>query len=178
VRKSTPQQLRRKFDLATCGDGEIVEDYALCLNSLIAHLTTLGEEVKESHVVEKMLRTLLPWFKQITIAIKTILDVSSMGVADLTGQLKEVEEAFEEPPPTLQHEGKLYLTEEEWELRKGWREAENQGAAGSNDGGGHNGGGRGRGNGTGGRGPKKTNECRRCGKLGQWAHECRSKLKE
>jgi hypothetical protein len=48
VRKSTTQQLRRKFDLDTCGDGETVEDYALHLNSLTAHLATLGEEVKES----------------------------------------------------------------------------------------------------------------------------------
>jgi hypothetical protein len=48
VRKSTTQQLRRKFDLDTCDDGETVEDYALHLNSLTAHLVTLGEEVKES----------------------------------------------------------------------------------------------------------------------------------
>jgi hypothetical protein len=44
--------------------------------------------------VENLLVTLPPRFKQITIAIKTHLDVSSMGVADLTGKLKEAEEAF------------------------------------------------------------------------------------
>jgi hypothetical protein len=112
VRKSTTQQLRRKFDLDTCGDGETVEDYALHLNSLTAHLATLGEEVKESQDVENLLVTLPLRFKQTTIAIKTHLDVSSMGVADLTEQLKEAEEAFEEVPSMLQHEGKLYLTEE------------------------------------------------------------------
>jgi hypothetical protein len=42
VKKSTAQQLRRKFDLATCGEGETVEDYALRLNSLAAHLATLA----------------------------------------------------------------------------------------------------------------------------------------
>jgi hypothetical protein len=31
-----------------CGDGEMVEDDALRLNSLTTHLATLGEEVKES----------------------------------------------------------------------------------------------------------------------------------
>jgi hypothetical protein len=182
VKKSTAQQLRRKFDLATCGEAETVEDYALRLNSLAAHLATLGEEVKETQIVEKMLRTLPARFKQITIAIKTLLDVSTMGVADLTGRLKEAEEAFEEPPATMQHEGKLYLTEEEWEARKVRREAENQAAGGSGGGssrgGGGRGRGRGRGNGTGGRGPKKTDECRRCGKLGHWARECRSKPKK
>jgi hypothetical protein len=53
-----------------------------------------------------------------------------MSVADLTGRLKEVEEAFEEAPTSLQHDGNLYLTEEEeargeeplWQRRKRrWR---------------------------------------------------------
>jgi hypothetical protein len=32
--------------------------------------------------------------------------------------------------------------------------------------------------GSGGHGPQKTNECHRCGKLGHWARECRSKAKK
>jgi hypothetical protein len=36
-----------------------------------------------------------------------------MSVADLTGQLKE---AFEEAPMSLQQDGKLYHTKEEWDL--------------------------------------------------------------
>jgi hypothetical protein len=43
-----------------------------------------------------MLRSLPPRFKQITIVIKTLLDVSTMSVADLIGRLKEAEEALEE----------------------------------------------------------------------------------
>jgi hypothetical protein len=168
--------------MAMCGEGETVEDYALCLNSLAAHLATLGEEVKETQIVENMLRTLPARFKQITIAIKTLLDVSTMGVADLTGRLKEANEAFEEPLATMQHEGRLHLTEEEWEARKVRREAENQAAGGSGGSGGRGGGGRGRGhgrkNGTGGRGPKMTDECRWCGKLGHWAQECQPKPKK
>jgi hypothetical protein len=50
--------------------------------------------------------------------------------------------------------------------------------AGSGGGGGRGGGGHGRGNGTGGRGPKKTDECHQCGKLGHWARECQSKPKK
>jgi hypothetical protein len=165
--------------MAMCGEGETVEDYAMCLNSLAAHHATLGEEVKETQIVENMLRTLPARFKQITIAIKTLLDVSTMGVADLTGRLKEAKEAFEEPPATMQHEGRLHLTEEEWEARKVRREAENQAAGGSGGSGGRGGGrGHGRKNGTGGRGPKMTDECRWCGKLGHWAQECQPKPKK
>jgi hypothetical protein len=36
-----------------------------------------------------------------------------MSVADLTGRLKEAEEAFEEVSMPLQQDGKLYLTKEE-----------------------------------------------------------------
>jgi hypothetical protein len=68
------------------------------LGSITAHLTTLGEEVKDGEIVTKMLRSLLPHFKQITIVIKTLLDVSTMSVADLIGWLKE---AFEEVPTLL-----------------------------------------------------------------------------
>jgi hypothetical protein len=65
--------LCRKFDLATFEDGETDEDYALCLNGMAAHLTMLGEEIKGSEIIVKMLRSLPPRFKQITIVIKTLL---------------------------------------------------------------------------------------------------------
>jgi hypothetical protein len=101
VKKVTVQQLRWKFDLATFDDGETVEDYALLLSGMVAHLTTISEEAKDGEIVVKMLRSLPPRFKQITIVIKTLLDVSTMSVANLTGQLKEAEEAFEEAPTSL-----------------------------------------------------------------------------
>jgi hypothetical protein len=112
MKKATAQQLRWKFNLATFDDGETVENYALRLSGMAAHLATLGEEVKDGEIVVKMLQSLPPRFKQITIMIKTLLDVSTMSDADLTWRLKEAEEAFEEAPTSLQQDGKLYLTEE------------------------------------------------------------------
>jgi hypothetical protein len=102
VKKATAQQLRQKFDLATFDDGETIEDYALRLSGMAAHLATLSEEVKDGEIITKMLRSLLPRFKQIMIAIKTLLDVLTISVTDLTGRLKEAEEAFEEAPTSLQ----------------------------------------------------------------------------
>jgi hypothetical protein len=96
VKKATVQQLRQKFNLSTFDDGETFEDYALRLSGMVAHLAILGEEVKDGEIVVKMLRSLPPRFKQITIVIKTLLDVSTMSVADLIGRLKEAEEALEE----------------------------------------------------------------------------------
>jgi hypothetical protein len=55
VKKKTTQQLHRKFDLTTFDDGETIEDYTLRLSGMAAHLTTLGEEVKDGEIVTKML---------------------------------------------------------------------------------------------------------------------------
>jgi hypothetical protein len=73
----------------------------LRLSGMATHLATLGEEVKDNEIIVKILRSLPPRFKQITIVIKTLLDVSTMSVADMTWRLKEAEEAFEEASTSL-----------------------------------------------------------------------------
>ncbi|XP_078437633.1 uncharacterized protein LOC144708254 [Wolffia australiana] len=113
VRKTSAQNLRRQFDLATFKEGESVEDYALRLNSMASTLTTLGDKIEETQVVEKIIRSVPQRFRQIVVAITTLLDVSTLTVADLTGRLKAAKDAFEETPSSMHHEGKLYLTEEE-----------------------------------------------------------------
>jgi hypothetical protein len=51
---------------------------------MVVYLAMLGEEVKDGKVIAKMLRSQPPRFKQIMFTIKTLLDVSTMSVADLT----------------------------------------------------------------------------------------------
>jgi uncharacterized membrane protein YgcG len=128
-------------------DGETVEDYALHSSRMAAHLATLSEEVKDGEIVVKMLQSLPPRFKQITIVIKTLLDVSTMSVADLIGRLKE---AFEEAPTSLQQDGMLCLTDEEWDAQRKKREAENHSGSGARGGGTGKGCGHDRGHGRGG----------------------------
>jgi hypothetical protein len=65
---------------------------------MAVHLTMLSEEVKDNEIIMKKLRSLPPRLKQITIMIKTLLNVSTMSIVDLTGRLKE---AFEEAPMPL-----------------------------------------------------------------------------
>jgi hypothetical protein len=66
--------------------------------------------------------------------IKTLLDVSTMSVAYLTGRLKEAEEAFKEVSTSLQKDKNLYLTEEELGVRRKKHEAENHSDGGARNG--------------------------------------------
>jgi hypothetical protein len=178
VKKATTQQLRRKFDLAIFNDGEIVKDYVLRLSGMAAHLAMLDEEVKDGEIIAKMLQFLSSRLKQITIAIKTLLDVSTMSIADLTGRLKEAEEAFEEASTSLQQDGKLYLTEEEWDVRRKKHEAENHSDNGARGGGAGKGCGHDDSSSSGSSSKPTNDECRRCDKMGHWVRECCSKPKK
>jgi hypothetical protein len=166
VKKAIVQQLHQNFDLATFDDGEIIEDYMLRLSDLATHLTTLGEEVKDSKIAVKMLRSLPPHFKQ--IMIKTLLNVLTMSVVDLTEWLNEVEEGLKEAPMSLQQDGKMYLTEEEWDAWWKKHDAENHSSGGARGGGASKGGRRGHSRGRddsplGGSSNKPTSdECRHC----------------
>jgi hypothetical protein len=118
MKKDAVVLLRRKFDLATFNDGESVEDFALRLNGMAAELSTLGADVEEEKIVEKIARSVPPRFKQIVLSIITLLDLSTLTVSDMVGRLRAAEDAFEEAPGSLQHSGRLYLTEEEWNARR------------------------------------------------------------
>ncbi|CAA7401797.1 unnamed protein product [Spirodela intermedia] len=190
VKKASAQNLRRQFDSATFKEGESVEDYALRLNSMASTLNTLGDKVEETQVVEKIIRSVPQRFRQIVVAITMLLDVSTLTVADLTGRLKAAEDAFEELPSAMHHDGKLHLTEEEWDARRRKRDNEKTGGGGSSSvthrvrHGRRRGRGRGsdKGSSSGGltsnSGRPRGDECRRCEKLGHWARECRSKPKK
>jgi hypothetical protein len=154
------------------------------LSGMAAHLTTLGEEVKDGEIVAKMLQSLPPRFNKIMIVIKTLFDVSTMSVADLSEWLKEVEEAFKEALTSLQQDRKLYLTEEEWDAWRKKHQEENHSDFGARCSGTGKGCGHGRGHGRGGSSSSGSStkptgyECRRCGKMGHWARESRLKPKE
>jgi hypothetical protein len=51
-------------------------------------------------------------FKQIVLSITTLFDLSTLSVSNMVGRLRAAEDAFEEAPGSLQHSGRLYLTEE------------------------------------------------------------------
>lgn len=82
---------------------------------MVSQLAALDEVVGESKVVEKIVRSVSAQHWQVVLSIRTLLDVSTLTVIDILRRLKASEEVFQTPPPTMQHEGKLYMTVEEWE---------------------------------------------------------------
>jgi hypothetical protein len=97
------------------------------------------------------------------------------------GRLKAAEDELEAPPTSVNHAGKLYLSEEAWEEKWKLREGSSGGGSSSRGNGGC-GTNRGRGNGGNDRdssassppGPSKVgrDQCHKCGKKGHWARDC------
>jgi uncharacterized membrane protein YgcG len=108
-------------------------------------MATLSEIIEEYVVIEKILRYAPQWLRGTTLSLSTLLDVCSLTIANLAERLMVAEAAFEEPPPILLQDGKLYLTEEEWNVHHMRRDAENVGSGGSRGMGGNSGGNGGRG---------------------------------
>jgi hypothetical protein len=147
------------------------------LAGIVNQLTTLGDPEPDGKVVLKYLQIARPRYKQLVLSIETLLDVSTLSLEEVTGQLKTVEDDVVEPSIA---EGRLLLIEEEWHKKSKKKETRDGSWGGSNGnrsghghgpnrGGGH--GGRGDGNGS----PGWRGNCHRSGKPGHWASECRSK---
>jgi hypothetical protein len=112
-----------------------------------------------------------------------------LTLANVMGHLNLAEDELEAPLPTINHTGKLYLSEEAWEEkwklrdgrkpsnggpggRGGWRHSgrsnRGQGNSGNHDS-----------NSSSSNGPMKLgrNQCRHCYKVGHWGRECPNRLK-
>jgi hypothetical protein len=59
VRNTRAQRLRTEFESICFKEGETVDDFPMHLGSLVTELNTLGEVIKEQHVVQKLLRVVL-----------------------------------------------------------------------------------------------------------------------
>jgi uncharacterized membrane protein YgcG len=141
----------RQFEMAELEE-ESTEDYSMRLSGMVQHLATLGETVVETKVVDKFLRSIPHKYKQIVVVIQTLLDVDTLTLAIVTGRLKAAEDELEVPLASVNHAGKLYLSEEAWEEK--WKLREGSGGSGSSSRGGGAGGrgaNHGRGNGGNGR---------------------------
>jgi hypothetical protein len=130
-----------------------------------------GDPVDDKKVILKYLWIVPKKYKQMARSIESLLDLKTMSIEALTGRFKVCEEDDEDEPVGVTSGGQLLLTEEQWRARmKG-----NDASSGSGGGGGNR---RDKGCGRDGThdkprggngGAARDDECRYCGKLGNWA---------
>jgi hypothetical protein len=134
IRKARTQWLQAKFESICFKEGESVDDFTMRLGSLVAALGTLGEEIKEHQVVQKLLRVVPKHLSQVAITIEVTQDLSKLTLEDAGGRLREAEDHAEEdalPPPRV--DGKLLLTEEQWKETTRQRSDVGQGSSGGSE---------------------------------------------
>ena len=174
ARMASAQRIRRQYENITFADGESLDDFALRLGKMVHELEVLGDPEPEHKVVAKYLRVVPNKYAQIAVSIESLLDLSTLSIEDVTGRLRSVEgRCNADDAPATTADGKLLLTEEQWQARF----KEKQGSSNSS----------GKGNGKNrSRGPRKKKgngkvdreTCLNCGKRGHWAKDCRSPRKE
>ncbi|CAN6318595.1 unnamed protein product [Urochloa humidicola] len=174
--RSTLQRLHQEWERLAFQPGEDIDDFALRLSGLMQQLKQYGDEdITEERAVEKFLRAAPKKYKQIALAVETLLDLSELTIEGVVGRLKAVDNHDEEDPPGgINIGGRLYLSEEQWHTREREKKKDEKNAGRS------------------GRSRKKTktprprdgagsstdsqhedDTCHRCGKTGHWARDCK-----
>ena len=92
VREATAQRLRAEFEQITFRDGETLDAFGMRITALVNQLRTLGDNVEEVRVVQKVLRVVPSRYAQIAVAIETLIDLSTISVEELIGRLRTAEE--------------------------------------------------------------------------------------
>jgi hypothetical protein len=90
MRKSKAGTLKRELDALKFLYGEMADDFAVWINSIENQLAKLGGGAEDEVIMQKFLQAVPPMFIQITMSIKTLMDLEYMMVENLTGWLMAV----------------------------------------------------------------------------------------
>jgi hypothetical protein len=123
ARKTTLQALRKEWENLAFKPGEDVDDFALRLNTLLQKVVQFGDDTyDEERAVEKLFRCVPERYRQTARSIESLLDLSTMTIEEAIGRLKVVDSDEPQPPSRgISIGGKLHLTQEQWEARRGDR---------------------------------------------------------
>ncbi|KAI4387536.1 hypothetical protein MLD38_005362 [Melastoma candidum] len=121
AREAKAQTRRVEFENLAFKDGEGVEAFGIRLTAIVNDLEMLGDPVSEHMAVLKFLRSVPRVYKQLAMAIESLVDLKTLSIEELTGRLLVVEERGELDDVRPSGE-KLLLTEEEWQTRQRQRE--------------------------------------------------------
>lgn len=163
VQRAQLQTFRRKFEILEMKTGESVNDYFSRVVLVANNMRNTGEVLKDTSIVEKILRTLTEKFNYIVCSIEESKDIDSLSVDDLQSSLLVHEQKFRKSSVEDQA---LKVTGGE---RSGAKEEDRFSEKGRG-----RGYVRGRGRGRGRVFNKSSIECYKCHKLGHFQYECPS----
>ena len=170
VKEARLQTLMSEFDRLSMKDAEKIDDFAGRLSEISSKAAVLGEEIEESKLVKKFLKS-LPRKKYIHIvaSLEQVLDLKTTSFDDIVGRLKAYEERVAEEEETHEDHGKLMYADSQSSREY------NDDYKGNRGRGGRSYRGRGRGRGYGGRDTSRI-MCFRCDKMGHYASTCPDRL--
>lgn len=158
VKRAQLQTLRREFEVLAMKDDESVNDYIGRTLAIANRMTSHGERLDQTVIVEKVLRSMTPKFNYVVCSIEESNDVTALSIDELQSSL-------------LVHEQRM-----QYQHDKAKEQAlkVSQFGRGNNRGRGGRIGNRGRGGRGRGRQSKELVECFKCHKLGHYHNECPS----
>lgn len=111
------QTLKIEFEFLSMKDTDLLKDFYMKLNGIMTNIRALGEDMKESYIVKKILRTVPPKFLQIASFMEQLRDLEAMMVEEAVGALKAHEERIKGNKEN--NGGQLLMTEEDWIKKEG-----------------------------------------------------------
>jgi hypothetical protein len=87
AKKTMAQLLKQAYANLKFKDGESMEEFSLCLQTLISKLSSHGITIDEEKAVSKYLHSMPAKYIQIALSIEIMLNLSTLTIEDVTGRL-------------------------------------------------------------------------------------------
>jgi gag-polypeptide of LTR copia-type/Zinc knuckle len=115
VRKARAQVLKRQFDRIIMEDSTNIHEFSQKLTSMVGEIRSLGVELKDSTVVEKLFNAVPDRFLPIIGTIEQWGDMSIMSITEAIGRLRVFEENLKGRRDRKEEEEQVLLTRAQWE---------------------------------------------------------------
>ena len=110
------QVLKRQFYRLIMQDSESIVEFSQKLTSMVGEIRSLGTELKDTVVVEKLFSAACDKFLPIIGTIEQWGDVSSMSLSEALGRLRAFDESLKGRRHRKEEEGEqLLLSHSQWE---------------------------------------------------------------